>query len=244
MGNHRMFAKTICLSDSFIDLPTSTRCLYFSLGLLADDEGFIDNPKSIVRQIAASSDDLTMLVAKRYVIMFESGVLCIRHWKVNNRIRADRFVPTAFKEERNMVDILPDGTYELKSAIPNDNQVTTKCQPNATDPHPQDKLSKDKLSKDNIYIDQPTLEALETFIKENEFNVNADTFFKYYDSAKWKDAFGKNINWKQKLIAWDARAKGTGKRTGSNAPYAQTMLSEDQLNALLVDLDSDVLEAS
>ena len=84
MASRRMFAKSIVLSDAFLDMPMSARCLYFTLNMLADDDGFVGSPKAIMRQCGASQDDLLLLLQKRYILGFESGVIVIKHWNINN----------------------------------------------------------------------------------------------------------------------------------------------------------------
>ena len=111
MAERRMFAKTIVLSDEFLDMPTSTRCLYFTLGMFADDDGFVNNPKSIIRQIGASLDDMNVLVAKKFVIAFDDGVIVIKHWRINNLLRADRHQQTKYIEKLNELFIDEKGAY-------------------------------------------------------------------------------------------------------------------------------------
>ena len=89
MADRRMFAKTIIDSDSFLDMPLSTQALYFHLSMRADDDGFINNPKKVQRMIGCSEDDLKLLVAKNFIIPFESGIVVIKHWKIHNYIRGD-----------------------------------------------------------------------------------------------------------------------------------------------------------
>ena len=98
MAERRMFAKTIVLSDAFLDMPLSARCLYFTLGMFADDDGFINNPRSIMRQAGASNDDMNILLARRFVLSFESGVIVIKHWRIHNYIRSDRYNPTIYAD--------------------------------------------------------------------------------------------------------------------------------------------------
>lgn len=137
MADRRMFAKSIVLSDVFTDMPMSARCLYFTLGMFADDDGFVGSPKSIMRQCGASEDDMKVLIAKKFILRFESGVIVIKHWRMNNYLRADRHHPTTYLEEYNTLGIDDKGAYtqnidkmkQLPSGIPSDNQVTTKCQP-------------------------------------------------------------------------------------------------------------------
>jgi len=111
MAEKRMFAKSIVLSDAFLDMPMSARCLYFTLGMLADDDGFVGSPKAIMRQCGASQDDLSILLSKRYVLAFESGVIVIKHWRINNYLRQDRYSPTTYIEERNELDLDAKGAY-------------------------------------------------------------------------------------------------------------------------------------
>lgn len=117
-----MFSKTIVLSDAFLDMPMSARCLYFTLGMLADDDGFVSSPKGIMRQCGASPDDLNVLIARRYVLAFESGVIVIKHWRINNYLRQDRYTPTTYVEEKETLTLDAKGAYteseETSSGIP------------------------------------------------------------------------------------------------------------------------------
>ena len=97
MAERRMFAKTIIDSDAFLDMPLSAQALYFHLSMRADDDGFINNPKKIQRVIGGSDDDLKLLIAKRFLLPFESGVVVIKHWKIHNFIRTDRYKPTVYQ---------------------------------------------------------------------------------------------------------------------------------------------------
>lgn len=106
-----MFAKSIVLSDAFLDMPQSTRCLYFTLGMLADDDGFVNSPKSVMRQCGATEDDLKVLIAKYFLIPFESGVVVIRQWRLNNFLRSDRYHATKCIEEKSQIQIEQDGSY-------------------------------------------------------------------------------------------------------------------------------------
>ena len=108
-----MFAKTIVLSDAFLDLPLSARCLYFTLGMLADDDGFVNAPRSIMRQCGASDDDMKLLIAKKFVLIFDSGVIVIKHWRINNYLRSDRYVGTKYGEEKAQLTYDENGAYRL-----------------------------------------------------------------------------------------------------------------------------------
>ena len=106
-----MFAKTIVMSDAFLDMSLGARCLYFTLGMVADDDGFVNSPKSVIRQCAATEDDLKILIAKKFVIVFENGVLVIKHWKINNYIQKDRYIPTKYTDLRAYLSLDANGSY-------------------------------------------------------------------------------------------------------------------------------------
>ena len=111
MAERRMFAKTIVLSDAFLDMPLGARCLYMTMGMLADDDGFVNAPKSIMRQCGASDDDLRVLISKKFVIPFESGVIVIKHWRINNYLQKDRTQPTKYIDEYATLTIDENGAY-------------------------------------------------------------------------------------------------------------------------------------
>lgn len=138
MAERRMFAKTIVLSDAFLDMPMSARCLYFSLGMVADDDGFINNFKSIMRQIGSSNDDLKVLISKKYIIPFDDGVIVIKHWRINNYLRSDRHTPTEYAEDMNKIEVKENGSYSVSdnTGIPVVDQCVT-----------QYRLGKDSIGK-------------------------------------------------------------------------------------------------
>lgn len=148
MAERRMFAKTIVTSDAFLDMPASTRCLYFFLGMVADDDGFVNNPKSIMRQSGATTDDLNLLIAKRFILTFKSGVVVIKHWCIHNTIQKDRYKETKYLEERSTLMLDENRAYtEAVSSVYTDRiQDVSKLEP-------QDRLSKDSLSKSNVVED-------------------------------------------------------------------------------------------
>lgn len=143
MAEKRMFAKSIVLSDDFLEMPTSSRCLYFTLGMVADDDGFINNPRSIMRQCGASEDDMNVLLAKRFVIMFESGIIVMKHWRINNYLRSDRYVPTKYTEEKALIHVKDNGSYTLDLSVGIPVGIPSK-----------EKIRKDKNSKEEYRIDR------------------------------------------------------------------------------------------
>ena len=132
MAERRMFAKTTVDSDAFLDMPLSAQSLYFHLAMRADDDGFINNPKKIQRMIGAADDDLKLLIAKRFVLVFESGVIVIKHWRLHNTLRKDRYKPTIYQEEFQKLSLKDDGGYTdrlpigcqtVAKRLPNGNQL-------------------------------------------------------------------------------------------------------------------------
>ncbi len=114
MAERRMFAKTIVDSDAFMDMPLSSQALYFHLSMRADDDGFINNPRKILKMIGASDDDMKILIAKKYVLLFESGVIAIKHWKINNYIQKDRYKETVYIKEKSALKLKENGAYTLE----------------------------------------------------------------------------------------------------------------------------------
>ena len=104
MAERRMFAKSVVMDDKFLDLPAAARCLYFALSMSADDDGFIGAPKRIMRVCGAKKSALLCLIDAGYVRQFLSGVVAILHWKVNNQIRSDRYRPTLYTHEKDILD--------------------------------------------------------------------------------------------------------------------------------------------
>lgn len=164
MANKRMFAKTIIDSDAFLDMPLSTQALYFHLSMRADDDGFINNPKKISRMIGCGEDDLKLLIAKKFLLNFESGVVVIKHWLIHNTLRKDRHTPTNYQDELKQLTQKENGSYKKVDdiSVPNridvtptddGNQLATTWQPDGNQLATQysiDKYSIDKLSKDTL----------------------------------------------------------------------------------------------
>lgn len=134
-----MFSKRIVGTRLFLEMPPSSRALYYQLGIEADDDGFID-PYVTMLATKTTDDDLKMLMAKGFVISFETGIVVIRHWKENNFLRSDRYKETIYTEEKSQLKSAEDGVYMLKDGygIPMVDQRYT-----------QDRLGKDRIGKDN-----------------------------------------------------------------------------------------------
>lgn len=128
MAERRMFAKTIIDSDAFLDMPMSARLLYYDLGMRADDDGFVNSPKKIMRISGASSDDLKLLTAKKFIIPFDSGVCVIKHWKLHNYIANDRYKETVYLKEKNQLSVKDNKVYVLETVeLPELQPLSTEC---------------------------------------------------------------------------------------------------------------------
>ena len=118
MAERRMFAKTIIDSDAFLEMPTTSQLLYFHLSMRADDDGFVNKPKSLMRMVGCKDDDLKLLFVKKFLIPFESGVVVIKHWKIHNYIRKDTYTETKYKEEKATLELDENSAYRLAEASP------------------------------------------------------------------------------------------------------------------------------
>lgn len=166
MAERRMFAKTIIDSDAFLDMPLSTQALYFHLSMRADDDGFVNSPKKVQRVIGCGDDDIKLLIAKKFIIPFESGVVVIKHWKIHNYIRNDRYKETVYQEEKALLAVKENKAYTL--GIPDGYQMDT-----------QDRLGKDRIGEDSIgeIIDAAEVrEITETEVKRINYQLIADMY--------------------------------------------------------------------
>lgn len=154
MAERRMFTQKIVDSDAFLDMPLTAQALYFHLNMRADDDGFVNNPKKIQRMIGASDDDLKLLIAKRFLLAFENGVVVIKHWRMHNLLRKDRYNPTQYQEQMEQLLLKGNGAYTEAVEIPTvaepDNQRATTWQPSDNQMATQDRIGKDRIGKDRI----------------------------------------------------------------------------------------------
>ncbi len=204
IAERRMFAKTIIDSDVFIDMPISARLLYYDLGMRADDDGFVNSPKKIVRMIGASQDDLNVLISKNFIIPFDSGVVVIRHWKLHNYIQKDRYKETTYKQEKSMLSTDENNVYKLMDTtcihsvsntdtigIPNDNKLYTQYSIG------KDRLDKDSIGKNSIedteYIISDEMNATE-YTASDEAVPDEFMNVYFYFLRKYQETFNKPHN--------------------------------------------------
>lgn len=153
MANRRMFSMDIVDSDAFLDMSISAQCLYFHLSMRADDDGFVSNPKKIMRMCGGNDDDYRILLLKRFLIMFESGVCVIKHWKIHNYIRKDTYNETRYVEEKSRLSIKENGAYT-------DRQRSV-----------DGSLTQVRLGKVRLVVDSNESKKVKDSLKGNENNV-------------------------------------------------------------------------
>lgn len=152
MAERRMFAKTIIDSDAFIDMPISARLLYYDLAMRADDDGFVNAPKKIMRFVGASMDDMNVLIARQFLIPFESGVVVVRHWLIHNYIRKDTYKETTYTKEKSELFLDKNNSYVLENDTSSTNRQRIVNEPSTQD-------NKNILYKGNKVIDKECIEC-------------------------------------------------------------------------------------
>ena len=224
MARRRMFSLDVVDTDAFLDMPSSAQNLYFHLGMRADDEGFVSSPKRITSLVSSSADDFRLLVAKGYIIPFESGVCVVRDWKINNYIQADRKRETLHFAEKAQLSTDDTAAYML---------ADTSCIQNASSLDTQDsiELGEVPLGKKRYVggeppraarFTPPTVEEVKAYCRERENNVDAERFIDFYASKGWK--IGKNAmkDWRAAVRTWERSSSADcaqPKRQGDGFTY-------------------------
>lgn len=209
MAERRMFTQKIIDSDAFLDMPLSAQSLYFHLNMRADDDGFVNNPKKIQRMIGASDDDLKLLIAKRFIIAFENGVIVIKHWRMHNLLRKDRYNPTQYQDEFHQLTVKENGSYtEL------DNQLATSRQPDGNKMATQVSIEKVSIGKNSKKrFTPPTLDEVKAYCSERKNNVDAERFIDFYSSKNWMVGKNKMADWKACVRTWERSSGRSSKVT-------------------------------
>jgi len=179
MAQRRMVSLKIVDTDLFLEMPASTQNLYFHLITRADDDGFLGNSRKIMKIIGASEDDMKILFSKMLVIPFESGVCVIKHWKIHNYIRGDRYTETIYKDEKKSLSEGHNKVY-----IPNnlniEQNVIPQDIPNEYQMETQVRLGKVKLGKDSIGKKERQFKGFESASTA----PNIDTLIEHWNTKK------------------------------------------------------------
>lgn len=212
MAERRMFARSIIDSDAFLELPPWAQLLYFHMGMRADDDGFIDKPRSILRLTCCKPRDLEALLDAGFLLEFDSGVMAVRHWRVHNRIRRDTYKETAYKNEKNMLETDKNGAYHLC-----DTAALQERNGSVTDTSRQDRLGKDRSGQFSLdqdrsntawemeaepWCEPPSAAEVMIYCKQRKNNVDSERFVDYYRQEKpLKNR--EMMDWREVVELWE-----------------------------------------
>lgn len=212
MSQKRMFSKDVTNSDIFLDMPLSSQCLYFHLWMNADDDWFVQ-PRSIIRLIQAKDDDLKILVAKWFCIVFADSVVVITHRKQNNQIQKDRYKPSVYQEHLKVLWLLPNKQYTImdtnciQSGYKMDTQISIV------------ESSIDKVSEEESErtpkkpnFKKPSIQELKDYCIEKNILIDCDYFYDHYESNWW-------MVWKNKMKNRKSTAKNRERRDKKSWVY-------------------------
>lgn len=230
MAERRMFAKTIIDSDAFLEMPTTSQLLYFHLAMRADDDGFVNKPKSLMRMVGCKDDDLKLLFVKKFLIPFESGVVVIKHWKIHNYIRKDTYTETKYKEEKATLELDENSAYRIADPSP-----LRICDESVTSPSTQVRLGKDRIGKDRVGEDSvgdedinvltkpskrfvpPTVDDVRDYCFDRGNNVDPQRFVDYYTSNGWMVGKNKMKDWKAAVRTWEQKENQSRPKAAKSA---------------------------
>ena len=219
-----MFTKKVTDDDNFMSLSSSAQALYLHLSMSADDDGFSNQVSISMFKAHASIQDLQALLENRYVYQFENGVIVIKHWRMANALRKDRYTPTVFQEELSKLQINDNGTY---SWLPDGCQMVANCLP-------QDRLGKDSIGKNSIgeiskgnkrgVFTPPTLSDVQAYCHERHNSVDAERFLDYYTSNGWKVGKNPMKDWKAAVRSWERNGYSNTPNPSSKTQQGKTQL--------------------
>ena len=226
MAQKRMFSLNVVDTDNFLDMPVSARLLYYELGMRADDDGFVDNWKKILLFTGLKNDDLKILIAKNFIIPFETGVIVIRHWRMNNYLQNDRVKPTTHQQELKSLELDENNVYnkdttciqetDIEDAKLLENTGTSKVDTDCI--HSIDKNSINENSIDEGSIDEGSINNNQNLLiptsfskkeVEKQLNKEFDKLWEYYHNKKGKDqAKNKYISARKNGTTYEEVAQG------------------------------------
>ena len=238
MAERRMFAKTIVTSDAFLDMPPSARCLYFLLAMMADDDGFVNAPNSVMRQAGSTLDDMKLLMAKRFILTFQSGVIVIKHWKIHNLIQKDRYKETTYLEEKALLTLDDKNAYTEV-----DSELYPECIQPVSKVDTQVRLGKSSLVQDSVgeVIEEeasppptrskrfvpPTVEEVAQYCFDRINNVDPQRFVDYYTSNGWMVGKNKMKDWKAAVRTWSRKDAAQKYSSKSSNPFLDMLQEGD-----------------
>lgn len=219
MAQKRMFSLSVTDTDKFLDMSASAQALYFHLGMHGDDDGFVASPKKIARGVGCNDDDLRLLASKGYIIPFESGVIVIVDWNINNTLKNDRYHETIFAAERALVSEDSTGRWVLGSSmVPDRKQLGSSLEPE----HNITKQNRTKQNREKTAdkpprasrFTPPSVEEVRVYCAERKNSVDPERFVDFYESKGWVVGKSKMKDWRAAVRSWersDSQQKATNK---------------------------------
>lgn len=243
MGDRRMLTRKVTDDDHFMSLSASAQALYLHLSMSADDDGFCNQVALCMFKAHASLSDLEALLKLRYVYQFESGVIVIKHWRMANALRKDRYTPTVWQKEFAQLALKENGSYTLADGC----QVVANGLPSGCP-----NISKDNSNKSNTESGRkrtsrftpPTLEEVRKYAWEHCTKVDPDHFYEYFSEPNdkgetWIDSKGNKVrNWKQKMLTWEKMESNSTQK----AKTRNTLLNYNEENKPVTEIDLDLEE--
>ena len=235
MAEKRMFSKKIVESDAFLDMPLSSQALYFHLCMGADDDGFLNAPKRIMRMLGCTKGDLEILARNKFILCFETGIVVIKHWKINNSIRTDRYKPTQYIEEISQLTVKENNAYTWinpqLSMLFDSVDTQYSIDKNRIEENSIDKVS---IEKKREGFARPTLEEVKAYVIEKGYRFDAEAFFSFYESNGWKVGKNPMKSWKDACTTWEKRESSApkSKRLSDMSNEKVTPLSPEERQRL------------
>lgn len=225
MANKRMYSKDITDSDAFIEMSSAAQALYFHLNQGADDDGFNNQIQIAMIKAHASTDDLKILMAKSFVIRFESGVIVIKHWRMHNTLRKDRYTPTNYQEELKQLGIKDNGAYTLGC------QVVAERLPDGCPSIDKNSVVESSVVEESIEdgpdinvghkptkrFTPPTVEEVSEYCWDRGNAVDPQRFVDYYTSNGWMVGKNKMKDWKAAVRTWEQKESKAPKMQAKKA---------------------------
>lgn len=226
MGDRRMLTRKVTDDDHFMSLSASAQALYLHLSMSADDDGFCNQVALCMFKAHASVGDLESLLTLRYLYQFESGVIVIKHWRMANALRKDRYTPTVWQKEFSMLRLKDNGSYTLGE---DGCQMVAKRLPDGCP-----NINKDKLSKVNSVsaTHHPTLDEVKAYCNERNNRVDPERFIDYYTANGWKVGKNPMKDWKAAVRTWERSDVQKTRSRNTLQNYKETGTSHSNLNEI------------
>lgn len=210
MAQKRMFDRAIMDTDKFMDMPMSTKALYFLLGIEADDEGFV-SPKKVIRIHGGSDDDLRILIAKEFIIPFESGVVVITDWHKNNWLDSRRIRKTEYKREKKALCLNEDKQYALSMCLANAKRVEKRIEENS--------IEEKSVEQKKKRFAPPTVTEVKEYCVERRNKIDPEQFIDFYESKGWMIGKNKMKSWKASIRTWERKDKAENPHNNDEDTY-------------------------